>query len=112
MFDTFELPNIRIGSAKLPTDIYNSVMSEVKEIERYGSPNKWNHELAGAIEREYLLTKSKSSLDSFLIDAAKKYPSPHLIARSGISPFKRKLLLFLLGCSNSISVSFILELLV
>tara|TARA_B100000131_G_C17900007_1_gene526000 strand:- start:102 stop:692 length:591 start_codon:yes stop_codon:yes gene_type:complete len=73
MFDTFELPNIRIGSTKLPTDIYNSVMSEVKEIERYGSPNKWNHELAGAIEKEYRLIESRSFLDPFLIDVSKKY---------------------------------------
>ena len=90
-YNTFELPNIPLLKTELPIDIYNSVMSEIKEIERNGSTNTWNHELAGAIEREYLLTKSKSSLDSFLIDAAKKYPSPHLIARSGISPFKRRL---------------------
>ena len=79
MFDTFELPNIRIGSAKLPTDIYNSVMSEVKEIEKDGSPNKWNHRLAGAIEREYELIKSRSSLVPFLIDMAKHHPTPHAL---------------------------------
>jgi len=73
MFDTFELPNIRIGSAKLPTDIYNSVMSEVKEIERDGSPNTYNHELAGIIEKEYLLKKSKFFLDPFLLEMSKEY---------------------------------------
>ena len=76
MIDIVNLPNIPILKTELPTDIYNSVMSEVKEIEKYGSPNKWNHELAGAIEKEYELIKSRSFLDPFLIDVAKHHPTP------------------------------------
>ena len=77
MIDIVNLPNIPILKTQLPTDIYNSVMSEVKEIEKDSSPNKWNNHLAGAIEREYLLIKSRSSLDPFLIDVAKHHPTPH-----------------------------------
>ena len=79
MIDIVNLPNIPILKTQLPTDIYNSVMSEVKEIEKDGSPNKWNHRLAGAIEREYELIKSRSSLVPFLIDMAKHHPTPHAL---------------------------------
>ena len=80
MIDIVNLPNIPILKTQLPTDIYNSVMSEVKEIEKDGSPNKWNHRLAGAIEREYELIKSRSSLVPFLIDMAKHHPTPHALS--------------------------------
>ena len=73
MFSILPLDNPGVLKGTLPMDIYNSVMSEVKEIEKDGSPNKWNHELAGAIEKEYQLIKSRSSLDPFLIDVSKKY---------------------------------------
>ena len=72
-YHTFDLPNLSLIKAQLPTDIYNSIMSEVREIQNYGSPNTWNHNLAGAIEREYRLIKSRSSLDPFLIDLANEF---------------------------------------
>ena len=73
MFDVIPLPNSRIGRSKIPEDIYNNIMSEIKEIQNCGSPNKWNKELAGAIEKEYLLIKSRSFLVSFLKDMAAEY---------------------------------------
>ena len=73
MFDTFSLPNWNICGSEIPEDIYNSIMCEIKEIVNEGSPNKWNNHLAGAIEKEYQLIKSRSSLDPFLIDVSKKY---------------------------------------
>ena len=73
MFSILPLHNPGVLKGSLPTDIYNSVMSEVKEIQNYGSPNTWNNNLAGAIEREYLLKKSRSSLDPFLLEMSKEY---------------------------------------
>ena len=79
MFDVFTLPNWGIGRSKIPEDIYNNIMSEIKEIQNYGSPNKYNNQLAGAIEKEYELIKSRSSLVPFLIDMAKHHPTPHAL---------------------------------
>ena len=73
MFSILPLDNPGVLKGTLPMDIYNSVMSEVKEIERDGSPNTYNHELAGIIEKEYLLKKSKFFLDPFLLEMSKEY---------------------------------------
>ena len=78
-YNTYQLPNISLIKAQLPTDIYNSIMSEVKEIQNYGNTRKWNHKLAGALEKEYELIKSRSSLVPFLIDMAKHHPTPHAL---------------------------------
>ena len=73
MFDTFSLPNWTIFGSEIPEDIYNSIMCEIKEIENEGSPNKWNKHLAGAIEKEYELIKSRSSFVPFLKKMATEY---------------------------------------
>ena len=72
-YNTYQLPNISLIKAQLPTDMYNSVMSEVKEIQNYGNTRKWNHKLAGALEKEYELIKSRSFLVPYLTDLAKEY---------------------------------------
>ena len=73
MFDILPLNNRGILKGILPTNIYDSVMSEVKEIQNYGSAYTHNHELAGVIEKEYLLKKSSFSLDPFLLEMSKEY---------------------------------------
>ena len=73
MFSILPLNNPGVLKGTLPMNTYDSVMSEVKEIQNYGSPNTWNNNLAGAIEREYLLKKSRSSLDPFLLEMSKEY---------------------------------------
>tara|TARA_Y100001963_G_scaffold86863_1_gene120067 strand:- start:808 stop:1407 length:600 start_codon:yes stop_codon:yes gene_type:complete len=72
-FDILPMSNPGVIRGTLPMDTYNSVMSEIKEIENYGSPNTYNHRLAGAIEKEYELLKSKSSLNPFLLEMSKEY---------------------------------------
>ena len=73
MFSILPLINPGVLRGTLPMNTYDSVMSEVKEIERGGSSNTYNHALAGVIEREYLLEKSRSSLDPFLLEMSKEY---------------------------------------
>ena len=73
MFDNLPLDNLGVLGGTLPKNVYDSVMSEITEIENYGSSNTYNHGLVGVIEREYLLEKSRSSLDPFLIQMSKEY---------------------------------------
>ena len=73
MFDILPLNNRGILKGILPTNIYDSVMSEITEIEKDGSPNTYNHQLAGIIEREYLLKESRSFLDPFLFEMSREY---------------------------------------
>ena len=73
MFDTFSLPNWNICGSEIPEDIYNSIMCEIKEIGNGGSSNTYNHRLAGAIEREFELLKSRSSFVPFLEKMATEY---------------------------------------
>ena len=73
MFDNLPLDNLGVLGGTLPKNVHDSVMSEITEIENYGSSNTYNHGLAGVIEREYLLKKSRFSLDPFLIEMSKEY---------------------------------------
>ena len=73
MFSILPLNNPGVLKGTLPMNTYDSVMSEITEIENYGSSNTYNHGLAGVIEREYLLKKSRSSLNPFLIEMSKEY---------------------------------------
>ena len=82
MIDVFTLPNWNIGRSKIPEDIYNNIISEIIEIQNCGSPNKANKELAGAIEKSYLLTKSRSFLDPFLKDMSAEYVASEVRNRS------------------------------
>ena len=73
MFDIFPLEIKGVLKGMVPRDIYNSLMGEIKEIEMYGSSDKWNGNLAGLLEKEYRLKKSTSSLRPFLIDMGREY---------------------------------------
>ena len=73
MFSILHLHNPGVIKGSLPTDIYNSVMSEIKEIQNYGSPYTHNNHLAGLIAKEYLLKKSKFSLEPFLMEMSREY---------------------------------------
>ena len=73
MSDIFHLPNPPIFRGNIPKNIYNSVMSEIKDIEKNGSPNTHNDHLVGIIEREYKLIKSRDVFVPFLKDMLNQY---------------------------------------
>jgi len=74
-FDYFQLPNTGIFRGCIPQNIYDSLMSEVKEIERFGSSNTYNHNLVGVIEQEYVLVKSRNVLVPFILKMLEEYLS-------------------------------------
>ena len=70
----FSLPNIQLVRSVLPSSIYDSLMSEIKEMKEKGSPNEHNSKLAGAIEQEYTLSKmNHENLSPFLKNMATEY---------------------------------------
>ena len=73
MFKVIPLHTLGVIAGKLPKDVYRSVMEEVEQIEKTGDAEEHNKKLAGIIEREYLLKKSRSSLSPFLLDMAREY---------------------------------------
>ncbi len=74
MFEHIHLPNPGITRGIIPEEIYKSVMQEVKEIERDDSGIfKMNASLAGQIEREYQLDKSKQHIVPFLEEMGREY---------------------------------------
>jgi len=72
-FETFSLPNLQLIRSVLPSSIYKSIMSEIDEMKEGGSFNEYNSKLAGAIEEEYELIKSRSYLIPFLKNMASQY---------------------------------------
>ena len=74
MFEHIQLPNPGITRGIIPSEIYQSVMQEIKEIERDDRGYlKMNMTLAGQIEREYQLEKSKQHIVPYLEQMAREY---------------------------------------
>ena len=74
MFEHIQLPNPGITRGIIPSEIYQSVMQEIKEIERDDRGYlKMNMTLAGQIEREYQLEKSKQHIVPYLEEMGREY---------------------------------------
>ena len=74
MFEHIQLPNPGITRGIIPSEIYQSVMQEIKEIERNDAGvMKMNRTLAGQIEREYQLEKSKQHIVPYLEQMGREY---------------------------------------
>jgi len=66
MFEHIQLPNPGLTRGVIPQEIYQPVMQEIKEIEKNDAGiMKMNRTLAGQIEREYQLEKSKQHIVPF-----------------------------------------------
>ena len=74
MFEHIHLPNPGLTIGMIPSEIYQPVMQEIKEIERNDAGIvKMNRSLAGQIEREYQLEKSKHYMVPYLEDMGREY---------------------------------------
>ena len=74
MFEHLYLKNPGLTRAMIPQEIYQPVMQEIKEIERNDAGiMKMNATLAGQIEREYQLEKSKHYIIPFLEEMGREY---------------------------------------
>ena len=74
MFEHIQLQNPGITRGIIPSEIYQSVMQEIKEIERDDRGYlKMNMTLAGQIEREYQLEKSKQHIVPYLEEMGREY---------------------------------------
>jgi len=74
MFEYIQLPNPGLIRGMIPPEIYQSVMQEIKEIERDDiGIVKMNRNLAGQIEREYQLEKSKPHIVPYLEEMGREY---------------------------------------
>ena len=74
MFEHIQLPNPGITRGMIPQEIYQPVMQEIKEIERNDAGiMKMNRTLAGQIEREYQLEKSKHYMVPYLEEMGREY---------------------------------------
>ena len=74
MFEHIQLPNPGLTRGMLPPEIYQPVMQEIKEIEADDRGiYKMNRTLAGQIEREYQLNKSKSYIIPYLTEMGREY---------------------------------------
>tara|TARA_B100000965_G_scaffold22992_1_gene17326 strand:+ start:1427 stop:2026 length:600 start_codon:yes stop_codon:yes gene_type:complete len=74
MFEHVQLPNPGLTRGMIPPEIYQYVMQEVVEIERDDMGYiKMNHSLAGQIQREYQLEKSKPHIVPFLEEMGREY---------------------------------------
>tara|TARA_E500000305_G_C3954284_1_gene203746 strand:+ start:160 stop:828 length:669 start_codon:yes stop_codon:yes gene_type:complete len=71
-FDYFQLPNPGIARGYIPQNIYDSLMSEIKDIEKNGNI-PWNERLVGVIEREYQIVKSRNLLVPFVLKMLEGY---------------------------------------
>lgn len=69
--ETIDLRNVGIIKGRVSEDILAVIKSEIEEIKKdWTSGVPWNHELAGHIKKEFLLSKSNAVLEPFLIDMA------------------------------------------
>jgi hypothetical protein len=74
MFEHIQLPNPGLTRGMIPPEIYQPVMQEIKEIEKNDAGiMKMNRTLAGQIEREYQLEKSKPHIVPYLEDMGREY---------------------------------------
>ena len=74
MFEHIQLPNPGLTRGVIPQEIYQPVMQEIKEIEKNDAGiMKMNRTLAGQIEREYQLEKSKQHIVPFLEEMGREY---------------------------------------
>ncbi len=74
MFEHIQLPNPGLTRGMIPPEIYQPVMQEIREIEADDRGiYKMNRTLAGQIEREYQLEKSKQHIVPFLEEMAREY---------------------------------------
>ena len=74
MFEHIQLPNPGLTRGVIPQEIYQPVMQEIKEIEKDDRGiYKMNHTLAGQIEREYQLEKSKPHIVPYLEEMGREY---------------------------------------
>ena len=74
MFEHIQLPNPGLTRGMLPPEIYQPVMQEIKEIEKNDAGiMKMNRTLAGQIEREYQLEKSKPHIVPYLEQMGREY---------------------------------------
>ena len=74
MFEHIQLPNPGITRGMIPQEIYQPVMQEIREIEADDRGiMKMNRTLAGQMEREYQLEKSKQHIVPYLEQMAREY---------------------------------------
>ena len=74
MFEHIQLPNPGLTRGVIPQEIYQPVMQEIKEIEKNDAGvMKMNRTLAGQIEREYQLEKSKPQIVPYLEEMGREY---------------------------------------
>ena len=74
MFEHIQLPNPGLTRGMIPQEIYQPVMQEIREIEADDRGiYKMNRTLAGQIEREYQLEKSKQHIVPFLEEMGREY---------------------------------------
>ena len=74
MFDHIHLKNPGLTRGLIPPEIYQPVMQEIKEIEKDDrGVYKMNMTLAGQIEREYQLEKSKQHIVPYLEEMGREY---------------------------------------
>ena len=74
MFEHIQLPNPGLTRGMIPPEIYQPMMQEIREIEADDRGiYKMNRTLAGQIEREYQLEKSKQHIVPFLEEMGREY---------------------------------------
>ena len=74
MFEHIQLPNPGLTRGMIPQEIYQPVMQEIREIEKDDRGiYKMNRTLAGQIEREYQLEKSKQHIVPYLEQMGREY---------------------------------------
>ena len=74
MFEHIQLPNPGLTRGVIPQEIYQPVMQEIREIEADDRGiMKMNRTLAGQMEREYQLEKSKQHIVPYLEQMAREY---------------------------------------
>ena len=73
-FENIQLPNPGLTRGMIPPEIYQHVMQEIREIVKDDRGiDKVNRNLAGVIEREYRLEKSKTHIVPFLEEMGREY---------------------------------------
>jgi hypothetical protein len=74
MFEHIQLPNPGLTRGVIPQEIYQPVMQEIREIEKDDRGiHKANRTLAGQIEKEYELEKSKPQIIPYLEEMGREY---------------------------------------
>ena len=74
MFEHIQLPNPGLTRGVIPQEIYQPVMQEIREIEANDRGYvRMNNALAGQIEREYELVKSKDYIIPYLEEMGREY---------------------------------------